>query len=339
MGAAVGTRELRRGPMKAFNAVVRIVMIGVSVAIAGSAAGQQVYPNKPIRLIVPYPPGGGSNVLARLVGQKFSESWGQQVIVDNRPGGNTIIGTEAAAKSPPDGYTILVMSSSHVIIPLLLPTPYDIIKDFAPVATLTRTEFILVAHPSLHANNLQEFIALAKSRPGQLNYASSGSGTVTHLAGEFFNILAEVKLQHVPYKGGGPAITDLIGGQVQLAFQVPTAAISYVKGGRLKAIAISGETRLSALPQVPTFAEAGLPGFDVKGWFAVLAPVGISKAVIDKLSAEIAKILEMPDIKEKIVSEGLDTFISTPDQFATLMKIDMAKWAKVIKTANIKLEN
>ncbi len=325
--------------MKGFNAVVRMATVGVLMTIAGAAIAQQNYPNKPIRFITPYPPGGSTTVLARLVGQKLTESWGQQVIVDNRGGGNTIIGTEALVKSPPDGHTIFLASPLLVILPHLYHAlPYDTLRDVAPVATLASTELILVLNPSVPANNLQELIALAKSMPGQLNYASSSSGGPTHLAGEMFNIMAGVKTQHVPYKGGGPALTDLLGGQVQMYFNTPVSFISHIKSGKLKAIAISGEMRLSTFPQVPTFTQAGLAGFDVGYWQGILVPAGTPKAIIDKLSAELSRIVALPDIKAKLDSQGFAPFISTPAQFAVLLKSDMAKYAKVIKTANIKIE-
>ncbi len=326
--------------MKFSTAVARIVTAVVLIAGAGFATAQQAYPAKPIRFIVPYPPGGATTPLARIVGQKLTESWGQTVIVDNRGGGNTIVGSEALVKSPPDGYSILLVSNTHVINPLLYPhLPYDAVKDFAPVATLTGTELILAVNPQVPANNLQEFIALAKSKPGQLNYASSGSGGAIHLAAELLNIMAGIKMTHIPYKGGGAIMSDLIGGQVQLAFNLPINLVPHIKSGRLKAIAITGAVRLPALPQVPTFTEAGLSGFEVKAWYGVLAPAGTPNGIIDKLSAEIAKILAMPDINEKLVSQGMGPVISTPEQFAALMKAEAAKYARIIKAANIKLEN
>ena len=327
--------------MKGFNVVMRMVTLGVMMVIAGSVAAQQAFPSKPIRFIVPFPPGGSTDPVARLVGQKMTESWSQPVIVDNRPGGNTVIGTEALVKSAPDGYTILLVApSTHVVNSLLLRNlPYDSMNDFAPVATLTRSEYILAFNPSVPADNLQELVALAKSKPGELNYASSGSGTGTHLAGELFNMVAGVKIQHIPYKGSGPAVTDLIGGQVQMYLCSPAVAIPHIKSGRLKAIAVSGETRMTALPQVLTFAESGLPGFDATTWYGVLAPAGTPKPIINKLSSEMAKIVVMPDIKDKLVSQGMGPFHSGPEQFAALMKADMTRFAKVIKAANIKLED
>ncbi len=308
------------------------------MAIAAPVAAQQDYPSKPIRLISPYAAGGGTSIAARIISQKLSESWGQNVLVDNRPGANTMIGTEALAKSPPDGYTILISAATHVIVPLLFKTPYDVIKDFAPVATLTRGELVLVIHPSVPANNLQELIALAKARPGQLNYASTGAGSIQHLGGELFNIMAGVQIRHIPYKGSGPAATDLLGGQVQMFFSPPITVIQYIKNGRLKPIAITGEKRKSALPQVPTLTEAGMPGYEVRTWYGIFAPSGTPKPIIDKMSTEIARILALPDVVEQLVSLGLEPFISTPEQFATLIKADMDRYARIVKDAKIKLE-
>ena len=326
--------------MKTLNELVRLATLGALMTIAGTVAAQQDYPGKPIRMIVPFPPGGANTTLARIVGQKLTEGWGQQVIVDNRGGANTIIGTEVLVKSPPDGYTFILISSAHVINPLLLPSlPYDTIKDFAPVATIVSTEQVLVLHPSVPAGNLPEFIALAKSRPGQLNYATPGAGGPSHLAAETFCILTGVRMQHIPYKGAGQSMTDLIGGQVQLSFSNPINVVAHIKSGKVKGLAISGATRSSVLPQVPTFAEAGLPGFEAGFWQGILAPAGTPKAIVEKISSEIARILRMPDIKEKLLGQGQETFYSTPEQFGALMKADMAKYARVIREANIKLEN
>jgi len=323
--------------MKAINAAVCMMAASVLMAIASAAGAQQVYPNKPIRFIVPYPPGGSSTPLARIFAQKLTESWGQQVIVDNRGGGNTVIGSELLVKSPPDGYTIMMASPSLVINPSLITTSYDAIKDFAPVASLVGSVIILGAHPSLPANTLQELIALAKSRPGELNFVSGTSGGLPHLSGELFNIIAGVKLQHVPYKGGGQAVTDLLGGQVQLCFFTPFI-LPQIKSGKLKGIAVTGKTRMPALPQVPTFGEAGLPGYDVNNWFGVVAPAGTPKPIIDKLSSEIGRILDLPDVREYLDRLGVDPFISSAEEFGALMKADMVKWGSVIKTAKIKLD-
>jgi len=324
--------------MKAFNAVVRIVTVAVLMGLAGFAAAQQPYPNKPIRFIVPYPPGGSGTIVAHLLGQKLSESWGQPVVVDNRPGGDTIIGTQALLNYPPDGHTILLTTPNHVLQPLLRTVPFDPIKDFAPVTPLYSSEQALLINSSVPANNLQEFIAYAKSRPGQLNYATVATGGTTHLAAEQFNIMAGLKTQQVNYKGSAQALTDLVGGQVQMSFDIPQGALPHIKTGRLKALAVSGETRLATLPQVPTFTEAGLPGFYARISFGVLVRAGTPKEIIDKLAIEIARIMAMPEIKENLLSQAMEPFISTPEQFAAMMKADMARYAGIIKTANIKLE-
>ena len=312
--------------MKSAASIARVFAAATLVALAGSTvAAQQSYPSKPIRFISRNAPGGGTSIVARLVGQKLTESWGQPVIVDNRPGGNTNIGNEALVKAPPDGYTIMITGVTHVLVPLLLPSPYDVIDDFAPVTTLTSGEFVLVLHPSVRANSLIELIALARTSPGKLNYASTGGGSIQHLGNEWFNVLAGVKMQHIPYKGSAPAVTDLLGGQVQLFFSPPISVISHIKVGKLKAIATTGQARLSALPQVPTVTEAGLPGFDLRTWYGVFAPAATSKAIIDRLASEMGRIVAMPDIREKLLSQGLESFVSTPDQFAMLLKSDMAK--------------
>jgi tripartite-type tricarboxylate transporter receptor subunit TctC len=318
------------------------ILLGVSLSAGAqqphSTSSGQAYPSKPIRVISPYPAGGTTDILARIVGQKLTEAWGQQVLIDNRPGGNTIIGSEAMVRAPADGYTLLSILTSHVIVPNLQQTPYDPVKDFAAVGTIASTQLVLVVHPSVPAKNLQELIALAKSRPGQLNYASGGSGTVTHLAGEYFNMLAGTKIQHIPYKGSAQALTDVVGGQVHLYYSPPIVAMPHIRNARLRPLAMTGDKRLAALPQVPTAMEAGLKGFELNVWYGLLAPAATPKAVIDKLSAEIGKILATPEIREKLSSQGMTPMISTPDQFAALIKSDFAKYGRIVKTANIKLE-
>ncbi len=325
--------------MRSFSAVARLLLAGVMFVFVGVAAAQQAYPSKPIRFIVPFPPGGSTDPLARLVGQKLSIKWGQAVIVDNRPGGNTIIGTEALAKSPPDGYTILLVTRDLVLLPHLVSyLPYDPIKDFAAVASLAKAQFILVLHPSVPANNLQEFIALAKSKPGQLNYATSGLGNATHLAAELFQSMTGVKMQHIPYKGGAAALTDLLSGRVQLWFPNTVGISAHIKSGKLKGLAVTGDKRFASMPQVPTFDEAGLPGFEMAGWFGILAPAGTAKEIVDKISKEVALVLAMPDVLEKLESQGSQPFTSSPEQFAALLRSELARYGKIIKSANIKVE-
>jgi len=312
--------------------------ISACAIFAGTASAQQAYPNRAIRIVSPYTAGGSSGNQARLLARKLNEAWGQPVIVDDRPGGNAIIGSDVVAKAAPDGYTLLWQTSGHVINPHLFRTPYDAIKDFTPVATFSSTEQLLVLHPSVPANNLEQFIALAKSKPGALNYASSGIGGPPHLAAELFKNMTGVNIQHVPYKGVSQATTDLISGQVQLAFQSPVTAIQFVKSGKLKALAVSGDKRLASLPDVPTFAQAGLPGFDVRFWFGIFAPAHTPKEIVDKLSTEITEVLAMPDIKTYLAAQGLKPFVSTPEQTAGLLQEESAKYEKLIKSNNIKAE-
>ncbi len=319
--------------------VLRLLALGTLMTVAGPIYAQQDFPNKPIRFIVPFPSGGSTSFLARLIGLKLTESWGQPVIIDNRGGGDTIIGTEVLVKSPPDGYTILLVTSSTATLPSLHATlPFDTLKDLAPVATISITPQVLVIHPSVPAKNLQEFIALAKSKPGGLNYATSTSGGPTRLGPVLFEILTGTKLQHIPYKGAGPALHDLLGGQVQLFFPVPINAIQHIKSDKLRALAITGASRLTSLPQVPTFAEAGLPQFDMETWYGIVAPGGTPKAIIDKISAEVGKILAMPDVKEKLEEQGMRPLISTADQFSALFKTELVRLGQIIKAGNVKME-
>ena len=305
--------------------------------IAGPAAAQQDYPSKPIRLVVPYS-SGSSDVVARLVGPKLSEAWKQPVIVDNRPGANAVIGTDAVAKAPPDGYTLLMALGTHVISPHLIATPYHSLNDFAAVATVAAAELGLGLHPAVPASTLQEFIALAKSKPGQLNYSTTQIGGNQHLAGELFTILTGAKLTAVPYKGGGEAMSAVVGGHVQAYFGSIASLAPNMRSGKLKGIAVSGDRRHPAVPDVPTFAEGGVKNFDVRLWYAVLAPAGTPKPIVDKLSAEIRGILAAPEFQATLAKQGLDAFISTPEQFSALMKSDFDRYARIVKTANIKVE-
>ena len=323
--------------MRRVPAVLQALAAALLMAAATSVA-QQPYPGKPIRLITPYAPGGATTVLGRLVGDKLTQAWGQQVLLDNRPGGNTIIGSEAMVRAVPDGHTILLITSTHVINAVLLPNlPYDAVKDFAPVATLAAYEPVLMSHPSLPVGTLRELIALAKAKPGQISYATAGGhGSATHLTGEYFNIVAGVKTMQVPYKGSGPALTALMSGEVQLHISAPAVFIPAIKAGRIKALAVGGDARMASLPNVPTFAEAGLPAYQLKGWYGVLAPAATPRAIVEKLSAEIARVLAMPDIRDKLLSQEMQPLISTPDQFAALIKSEMAKFTRIVRTANIK---
>lgn len=322
---------------------MRSFLIGLSAcfALLAPAHAQTAanYPSKPIRFIVPYAPGGSTSYVARLVGAKLTEAWGQQVLVDNKPGANTAIGSEALVRSPPDGYTISLAASTHATVPHLVANlPYDALRDFTPVASMVTTQLVLVVHPSVPANTLAEFIALAKAKPNELNFAAVGTGSSTHLAGEYFKSVAGVKMQHVPYKGTAPAITDLIGGQIQLNFDTPVTSLPHIKSGRLKALAITGSRRLATLPDVPTFAEAGLPAYDFQLWFGVMAPAGTPKPIVEKLSAEIGRILALPDVRQQLADQGLDAAYRPPADFDALVRADLDRFGKLIKAAGIKIE-
>ncbi|MBM3342049.1 MAG: tripartite tricarboxylate transporter substrate binding protein [Betaproteobacteria bacterium] len=301
---------------------------------------QTAFPSKTIRLIVPFPPGGSIDPVARMIGPKLTETFGQPVVVENRPGANGAIGTEALAKAPADGHTLVLLGAgTHVINALLVKNlPYDSVKDFAPIATVQRSDYALVVHPAMPVNSLKEFIALVRQRPGQVTYASSGNGNMNHLAAELFNLLAGTRTTHVPYKGGGQAMIDVMSGQVHLHFAVVVSALPHVRSGRLKPLAIGGDKRFAMLPQVPTFTEAGLPGFRLQPWQGFMAPAGTPKPVIDRLGQEISRIVMLPEITERIVGWGSQPLIATPAEFAQMMAADFAKFAQVIKAANIRLD-
>lgn len=331
--------------MKMHGAMVRgwlqraaALAFGVLLSV-GNGSFAQGFPDKPVRLVVPYPPGGGTSIVAQVLSQKLKDKWGQPVVVDNRPGASGIIGASDVLRAPADGHTLLLASSTHVINPLLMSTPYDAIKDFAPVLTLYSSELVLVINPSLPANTLQEFIALAKAHPDEFNYASVSAGGTTHLAGELLNMKADIKARHVPYKGAGPALTDLIGGQVQFAFAAPAPVLPFITNGRLKALAVTGKARLAAMSQVPTFAEAGMPDFHISLWFGLLAKAGTPPALVDKLAADIGAVMDTPEMKERLSGLGLARYVSGPEAYGNLMKTDLAAFAALVKAANIKLEN
>ncbi len=318
---------------------------GMATAIAlfcgfqGTAVAQN-FPEKPVRIIVPFPSGGAYDVLARAIGQKLSESMGQQVLADNRPGGNTIIGTELAAKSAPDGYTLLMVGvQSFAIVPSLFKKlPYDTVKDFAPISFVGYSPLILVVYAGLPVKSVKELIDLAKSKPGKLNFASSGIGGSTHLAGELFKSMTGVDIVHVSYKGSTPALTDLLGGQVDLMFDSMVSALPHVKSGKLRALAITSDKRSSAAPDVPTVAEAGGPGFKVDPWFGVVAPAGTPKEIVTKLNIAINKSLQLQDVKNQLYRLGVEPVGTTPDEFALKIKSEIEKWSKVVKEANVKVD-
>ena len=308
---------------------------------AGTAAAQApgaVYPAKPVRVVVPSSPGGGTDILARVLAQKLSESQGQQFVVENRPGAGQVIGIEAVARSAPDGYTLLMAASAIVINEVLYAKPpYDTLRDFAPVTLGASLPNILVVHPALPVKSVRELIALAKTHPRQLNYSSAGSGTSPHLSMELFRLMADITLTHIPYKGIGPATIDLVAGQVQLSMPNVLTALPQIKGGKLRALGVTGGKRAASLPDIPAIAES-VPGYEVIQWYGVLAPAGTAREIVNKLQQEMARILVLPDVKERLAADGADAVGSRPDEFAAYIRSELAKWSKVVKTGGIKLE-
>ncbi len=315
-------------------------IVGALLVLLASGAWAQAYPTKPIRLVVPFPPGGATDILARNVAQKLTEAWGQQVIVDNRPGAGGNIGSELVAKSAPDGYTLEMGTvGTHAInASLYAKMPYDHVKDFVPVILVAGVPNVLVVNPSVPVNSVAELISYAKANPGKLNFASSGNGTSIHLSGELFKVMAGVQITHIPYKGSAPAMQDLLGGQVQLMFDNLPPSLPQIKAGKLKALAVTSATRAAALPDVPTMAEAGLPGFEASSWFGVLAPAGTPPAIVAKLNAEIGKWLASPEAKEKLLALGANAAGGTPEDFAKHIQAETAKWAKVVKESGAKVD-
>lgn len=318
--------------------LISLVLAGVVLLSAAGGALAQSYPTKPIRFLVPYPPGGGNDLLARIIGQKLSDSLGQQVVIDNRPGASGNIGTEMAAKAAPDGHTIMLADNIFTINPSLYgKLPYDPVKDFAPVSLLATVPLFLVLNPSVPAKSLKEFIALVKSKPGQLNYASVGNGSLHHLAMELIKVMVGIDIVHIPYKGGAPARADILAGQVQAMFS-GISSVPLFKAGRLNAIAVSTAKRSWIAPELPTVAEAAIPGFNVGVWFGVLAPAKTPKAIIAKLHTEIVKLKQMPEVQERLKSDGYDFIGGTPESFAAFIKTDIEKMAKAVKFAGARVD-
>jgi len=319
--------------------VVRFVCLALAVLVAGAEAAD-TYPSKPIRFVVAFPPGGGTDLVARTIAPRLAERLAQQVVVDNRPGAGGNLGTEIVAKSAPDGYTMLMGSVGPLAInaSLFARMPFDPLKDLAPVTLAASTPNMLVIHPSLPAATVHELIALARARPGAINFASSGQGTPAQLAGELFNSMAGVKMVHVPYKGAAPALADLLGGQVQVMFSTMPPALPHVAAGRLRALAVASLKRSPAAPELPTVDEAALPGFEATTWHGVMVPAGTPEALVVKLNRDIVAVLRTPDVIERLSSQGAETIGSTPQAFAAYIKTETAKWAKVIRESGTKAE-
>ena len=316
---------------------VAVVITSGSLATAAHA---QNYPTKAIRLIVPFPPGGSTDLMGRVLGAKFGEAFGQQVIVENRPGASGMIGNELVARATPDGYllTLGTIGAMSVNVSLFKSVPYDATRDFAPITLTGNVENLLVVHPSVPVRNVKELMALAASKPGLLIFASSGTGNAPHLAGELFNQLANVKMVHLPYKGGGPAMIDVMAGQVSLSFASMPSSLPFAKSGKLRAIAVGGAKRSSAAPEIPTVAESGLPGFEVTDWQGLLAPAKTPAAVIERLNRETIRILNERDVNQRLAAAGLQVATNTPAQFADFIRAEIDKWGKVIRAAGIKPE-
>jgi tripartite-type tricarboxylate transporter receptor subunit TctC len=314
-------------------AIVRAAFVAIGALLAATALAQ-AYPAKPVKVVVPYPPGGPTDIVARVLSQKLAEQTGQQFVVENRAGAGGNIGAEAVARAPADGYTLLVATTAHAINPSLFKSlGYDLQRDFAPVSQLTGGPLVIVVNPSLPARNVRELIALAKSRPGGLNLASSGNGQSTHLSAELFNSMAGIRMNHVPYKGSAPALTDVIAGQADLMFDTMLSAMPQVKTGKLRALAVTSSTRSAAAPDLPTVAESGLPGYEAIAWNGLLAPAGTPKDVVAKLNAELKKALDTPEVKERFAAQGFGAAWGPPDRFATFLQSELAKWAKVVKAS------
>jgi tripartite-type tricarboxylate transporter receptor subunit TctC len=317
--------------------MMRLLALVIALSVSASAAAQS-WPQKPLRYIVPFPPGAFNDTLARTLSAELQKPLGQPVIVENRPGGNTIIATELAAKSPPDGYTLYGAALPFSVIQTLYKTSFDVTKDFAPITLAGVTPNLLVANPNAPVNSVKELIAYAKANPGKLNYASTGNGTSNHLSFELFKAMTGTQVTHIPYKGSAPAVTDLIGGQVQVMFDNTPNVLPHVRSGKLKALAVSSKARTPLAPDVPSVDEAGVPGYDVGVWFGVLTVAGTPPDVIRRLNTEMVKILTSSEVKERFGKMGVEVIAGTPEQFSAFLKSEVERWARVVKEANIRAD-
>ena len=327
---------MNRGLAIAARAGLRVCVLVASALPALQCGGQSTYPVRPVRVIVPSPPGGGNDVMARLAAQWLTDAWGRQFVVDNRPGAGGAIAFETAARAEPDGYTLLLGSTNLTVLPDMAKVAYDPRASYTPVSLMATSMNILLLHPSVPADTVKDLIALAKARPGQLNYASASAGTSSHLAGEMFKARAGVNIVHVPYKGAGPALVDLIAGQVQMLFSNPAAAYTHVQSGKLRALAVTGANRLSKLPNVPAVAET-LPGFEASTWWGILAPAQTPAAIVNKLNAELARALTQPETQNRIAAIGADVVGGPPQRLADHLRAEIPKWSPIVREANIRL--
>jgi tripartite-type tricarboxylate transporter receptor subunit TctC len=316
-----------------------IALVSTAVLTPLPALAADGFPDRPLRMIVPFPPGGSVDVVARIAGQKMTEIAGQSIVVDNRGGASGNIGSELAARAPADGYTIMMTTIPLVVNPSLFSkVPYDVVRDFAPISLIAAAPFVLAVHPSLPAKSVKELVALARSRPGQLNYASAGSGTNLHIAAELFKNLSGTNIVHVPYKGGGPALSALLGGEAQLSFLGVVAVVPHVKSGKMRALALTATKRSAVLPDLPTIAEAGVPGYEFASWYGVLAPAGTPAPRITKLHGILVRSLRSPDLAGRMATEGADIIAGSPQQFAAYLKTELTKWARVVKDSGLRVE-
>jgi tripartite-type tricarboxylate transporter receptor subunit TctC len=314
-------------------------VLGSILLCFGISAWSQAYPSKAVHVVVPFAVGGPADLYGRFIGARLAEALGQPFVIENRPGAGAVVGTDAVAKSNPDGHTLLVMSNTHTVNETLIPKkPYDLMRDLAPISGINYSDLLLVVHPSVPANNLREFIALAKSKPKALNYASSGPGTPYHMAGELFKYMAGVEIEHVPYKGSDGARTGILGGQVQMMFDAITTMAAHGRAGRVKVLASSGKSRSAITPEVPTVAEAGVPGYEAVIWLGLMAPAGTPRPVLDRLSSEIVKVVNAPDVKENWTRQGAVPMGMTPDQFDKFVREDIQKWSKLVKDTGMKVD-
>ena len=315
------------------------LLFATVATFAATSAPAQNYPSQPIRLVVPFAHGGATDILARTIGARLAERLGQSVVVENRPGAGTTIGNAAVAQAAPDGYTLLFAPTPFVISQVMYPKlPYDPDKAFTPVTLLAVSPFILVSNPGVEAKNVAELLALAKARAGIFTFASAGNGTVPHLAGELFKMRTGIDMQHIPYKGGGPAITELVGGQTDLMFATPIEVAAQVQVGRLKVLATTSPRRLQSMPEIQTIQEAGYPGFEVFAWFGVLAPAGTPKAIVDRLAGEFARVVELPDVKEKLAGQSATVMLKPGEEFTAFIAVEKSKWGGVVKASGAKID-
>ncbi len=315
-------------------------LVAAMLCLAAGPVGAQPYPAKAVKLILPFPAGGPTDIVARLIGQRLTEAWGRQVVIDNRPGGGGVIGGQVAAKSPADGYTIFLGGITSLVLSTYTHRnrPYDSRRDFMPVTLATMQPLMLQVHPTLPVKTLKDYLALARARPGDINFGTSGPGGSGHLAGELLRQMTRINIVHVPYRGAPPAINDLIAGQVQSMFGSPLAVVGHIRSGRIRAIAITGAKRSTAVPDVPTFAEAGLPGYDASTWNGIMVPAGTPRAIVERLNRDIVKILRAPETQQRFSVDGSVAVGSTPEEYAAFIEAEHAKWSRVVREADIRVE-